>query len=599
MSNITTKYFSEKISQAILNEMANGVFYYAIGRANPWPDENNPDTAYETTQSINEFKRGLVAGKRMKSGDVVNLINKYAWGSGNTYSQYDDTDTTLYSKQFYVINSSNAVYKCLFNNSNTASTSEPTLVQNAVFQTADGYVWKYMYSMSAANGNKFATTSYIPVEANSSVSTAAVNGSIDVVFITNPGVGYTGYVSGAISQVISNTLFRVTSTSALSVDSFYYNSSAFYIYNGTGEGQLTNISNYVVNGSGKFVYTEDALNSPVLDSTSEFRIAPQVKITGDGSGAKAICTVNATTYALNTIDVISTGSNYSYANVEIIANPTYGSNATARAIIPPFGGHGYDAATELGSKRMGFSVYFNNSESSSIATEVSIRQGGIISFPQKYTKPAFANINFNANTSVSNTNDTIAFLNANTYYRYGDKVLYTVDAGNTVVSGLANNTYYYVSAANSSTIKLSATLDGASINLTSGATENGHRLYTTNNYSTNTFNALTTLTVTTGLNQFTNNEIIIGSSSSAEARVAFANSTILKVNMIRGGFLANSTYGETIVGSTSGTSATINTNGINNPDIEPFNFRVLHIDNIEYIQRSNTDNEQGYLIITI
>jgi len=69
--------------------------------------------------------------------------------------------------------------------------------------------------------------------------------------------------------------------------------------------------------------------------------------------------------------------------------------------------------------------------------------------------------------------------------------------------------------------------------------------------------------------------------------------------MIRGGFLANSTYGETIVGSTSGTSATINTNGINNPDIEPFNFRVLHIDNIEYIQRSNTDNEQGYLIITI
>jgi len=599
MSNITTKYFSEKISRAILNEMANGVYYYAIGRCSPWSDENNPDTAYETTQSINEFKRGLVAGKRLKSGDAVNLINKYAWGSGNTYSQYDDTDTTLLDKQFYVINSSNAVYKCLFNNANTSSTSEPTLVQNAVFQTADGYVWKYMYTMSAANGAKFATTSYMPVEANATVSTAAVNGSIDVVFITNPGIGYTGYVTGSIAQVVSNTLFRVTSTSALSVDSFYYNSSAFYIYNGTGEGQLTNISNYVVNGSGKFVYTEDALNSPVLDSTSEFRIAPQIKITGDGSGAKAICTVNATTYALNTIDVVSPGSNYSYANVEIIANPTYGSNAVARAIIPPFGGHGYDAAAELGAKRMGFSVYFNNSESSSISTEVSIRQGGIIATPQKYSKPAFANVNFNANTSVSNTNDTIAFTNANTYYRYGDKVLYTVDAGNTAVSGLANNTYYYIAAANSTTIKLASSLDGATINLTSGSTENGHRIHTTNTYSTNTFNALTTLTVTTGLNTFTNNEIITGSTSDAEARVGFANSTVLKVNMIRGNFIANSTYGETIVGSTSGVSATIDTNGINNPDIEPFNFRVLHIDNIEYIQRSNTDNEQGYLIITI
>ena len=599
MSNITTKYFSEKIAESFKQEIANSVYYYAIGRFEPWADENNPDPAYETTQSMNEFKRGLVAGKRLKNEDVVNLVSKYVWGSGNTYAQYDDTDSGLFDKQYYVLNSSNAVYKCLFNNSNNASTSEPTLVQNNVFQTADGYVWKYMYTISAANGAKFSTSSYMPVEPNTTITTAAVNGSIDVVFVTNPGVGYTGYISGSIAQVISNTLFKITSTSALSVDSFYYNSSAFYIYNGTGEGQLTNISNYVVNGSGYYVYTEAPLDNPALDSTTEFRIAPQIKLTGDGSGAKAICTVNTTTYALNTIEVIDSGSNYSYANVEIIANPTYGSNASARAVMSPFGGHGYDPITELGSKRLGLSVYFNNNESSSISTEVSIRQGGIIKTPQKYTKPVFANINFNANTSVSNTNDTIAFINANTHYRYGDRVLYTVDAGNTVVSGLANNTYYYVSAANTTTIKLASTLDGASINLTSGATENGHTLHTTNTYSTNTFNALTTLTITTGLYTFTNNEIIIGSTSGAEARVGFANSTTVKVNMIKGNFTSNSTFGEIIVGSTSGVSATISANGINNPDIEPFNFRVLHLDNIEYIQRSDSDNEQGYLIITI
>lgn len=599
MSNITTKYLSEKISDALKSELANGVYYYVIGKFSPWTDENNPDIAYETTQSMNEFKRGLIAGKRLKNQDVINLIPKYVWGSGNTYSQYDDTDTSLFEKEFYVLNSSNAVYKCLFNNSNNASTSEPTLIQNNVFQTADGYMWKYMYTISAANGSKFSTSSFMPIEANTTVTTAAVNGSIDVVLITNPGVGYTGYISGTIAEVVSNTLFKVTSTSALSVDNFYYNSSAFYIFNGTGEGQLTNISNYVVNASGKYVYTETALDSPALDATTEFRIAPQIKLTGDGSGAKAICTVNTTTYALNTIEVISQGSNYSYANVEIIANPTYGSNAAARAVIPPFGGHGYDVTSELGSKRLGFSVYFNNNESGSISTEVSIRQGGIISLPQKYSKPAFANINFNANTAVSNTYDTISFIDANTNFMYGDKVLYTVDAGNTVLSGLANNTYYYVSSANSTAIKLAATLDGSSINLTAGATENGHRLHTTNTYSTNTFNSLTTLTISTGLTSFSNNEVITGTTSGAEARVGFANTSTVKVNMIKGNFTANSTFGEIIVGSTSGVSATISANGINNPDIEPFNFRVLHLDNIEYIQRSDSDNEQGYLIITI
>jgi len=599
MSNITTKFFTEKISDALKQEISNGVYYYVIGKFSPWADENSPDVAYVTTSAINEFRRQAVGGKRVKAEDVINLIPRYFWGSGNTYAQYDDTDTALFTKSFYVINSSEKVYKCLFNKSGSPSTSEPTLTQNSVFQTADGYIWKYMYTVSSSNNTKFSTGLYIPVESNTAVSTSAVNGSIDIVVLTNPGVGYTGYITGSVSQVISNTVFKILSTSSLSVDSFYYNSSAFYIINGTGEGQLTNISNYVVNASGYYVYTEDAITSPVLDATSEFRISPQIKITGDGSGAKAIATVNATTYAINSIDIISAGNNYSYANVQIISNPSYGSNATARAIIPPTGGHGSDPVFELGSKLLGFSVFFNNNESGSISTEVTIRQGGLVNAPKKYTKPAYANISFNALTEVSNTDDAITITNANTYFSYGDRVLYTTDTGNNAISGLANNTYYYISSANTTKVKLSTTLDGTSANLTAGSSETGHRLYTTNTFSTNTFNALTTFTITTGLTTFTNNEVILGSTSGAKATVAFANTTKVKGVVTLGTFIANSTFGETIVGQTSGVSATINTSGINNPDIEPFSFRVLHLDNIEYIQRSDSENEQGYLIITL
>ena len=599
MSNITTKFFSKKVAQSLISEISGNVYYFAASRSIPWSDENNPDTAIDTTKAINEFKRNILFGKRIKPDAIISLVDRYFWQSGAIFAQYDDNDSLLYTKPFYVLNSYNNVYKCLFNNNGGPSTTEPTLVQTNSFQTSDGYIWKYMYSVSSANNTKFSTSSFMPIEPNTAVTSAASNGAIDVVIVTNPGSGYTGYISGSIKSVISNTIFQVESPDILSVDSFYYNTSGFYITQGTGEGQLTTVSNYIVNSAGHFVYTTAPLSSPALDVTSEFRIAPQISIYGDGTGAKAFCIVNTASYSIDRITVLSNGSGYTYANVSIISNPTYGHGATARGIIPPFGGHGADVATELGSKHIGMSVFFNGGESNTISSEVSFRQAGIITAPKKYTTPA-ASLTFNSNTGVSNTYDTIAIVNANDTFRGGDLVRYVVSTGNTAVSGLANGQYYYVAASNSTTVQLSSTLDGSIINITSGLSETGHTLYSNSTFSSNTFNALTVLSITTGASTFSRNEIIVGSDSGAMAYVAFANSTVAKVSIInQGTFSTNSTYGETITGSSSSVAATINPNGINNPDIAPLNFRVMHIDNVQYIQRSNTDSEQGYLIVTL
>jgi hypothetical protein len=598
MSNITTKFFSKKVSESFISEISGNVYYFAVGRAEPWTNENSPDLSIDTTKAVNDFKRHVLFGKRIKPDAIINLVQRYFWMSGTVYAQYDDIDADLYAKPFYVINSYNNVYKCLFNNNGVPSTSEPTLVQTSTFSGSDGYVWKYMYTLSSANNSKFSTSAYMAVEPNTSVTSAASNGAIDIVLVTNPGVGYTGYVTGYIKSVISNTVFQIESSSVLSVDNFYYNTSGFYIAAGTGEGQLTTISNYIVNSSGHYVYTADAIASPALDLTSQFRIAPQILITGDGTGAKAFCTVNTFSYSIDKITMLSTGNNYSYANVSIIANPTYGTGAAARAIIPPFGGHGADTITELGSRLLGISVFFTNTESNTISTEVSFRQGGIITAPKKYTAPV-ASITFNANTNVSNTYDSISILNANTNFKSGDLIQYVVSAGNTAVSGLSNGSFYYVVSSNTTAIQLSNTLDGAAINITSGATETGHTLYSNSLMCSTTFNALTILNITTGTSTFSQNEVILGSTSGATGYVAFANSTVAKITMIQGNFFANSSFGETITGTTSSVSATINPGGINNPDISPLNFRVMHVDNVEYIQRSNTSNEQGYLIVTL
>jgi hypothetical protein len=58
----------------------------------------------------------------------------------------------------------------------------------------------------------------------------------------------------------------------------------------------------------------------------------------------------------------------------------------------------------------------------------------------------------------------------------GDKVTYTVNSGNTALTGLTSGALYYVVGANTTGVKLSATSGGDSIVLTPGVSEAGHSL---------------------------------------------------------------------------------------------------------------------------
>jgi hypothetical protein len=77
-------------------------------------------------------------------------------------------------------------------------------------------------------------------------------------------------------------------------------------------------------------------------------------------------------------------------------------------------------------------------------------------------------INVKANTQgFSNTTDTLVVTSANSRWQVGDRLYYAVPAGNTAITGLTGNSYYYVSFANSTTIAVSATSGGANVDITS------------------------------------------------------------------------------------------------------------------------------------
>ena len=99
----------------------------------------------------------MYGAKRITTADVTHAVPRHNWTSGVTYDQYDDQDTNLLNDDFYVMTEDYNVYKCLFNAGNTASTTKPTGVATTPFTTADGYIWKYMYTVTTARALKSLT----------------------------------------------------------------------------------------------------------------------------------------------------------------------------------------------------------------------------------------------------------------------------------------------------------------------------------------------------------------------------------------------------------------------------------------------------------
>lgn len=172
-------------------EPANTIVYMYVGGVVPFADEFNPPTPQNDTANI-EFVpwRDSIGAKRVQSSDVVHVVDRYDWTTGTVYDMYDDIDTNLLDDDFYVMTDEYNVYKCLYNNNGGSSTTKPTGTSTTPFTTADGYIWKYMYTITTSDALKFLTNEYMPVRTNSTVQAAAVSGGIHVVKLISGGTTY-------------------------------------------------------------------------------------------------------------------------------------------------------------------------------------------------------------------------------------------------------------------------------------------------------------------------------------------------------------------------------------------------------------------------
>ena len=312
--------------------------------------ENNPPSPRDSFDQENDYWDTMVALKKIKASDVNQVIRKITWSSGTTYDMYrhdisisntskPSRSTSLYSANYYVINSDYRVYICLQNGTDPEnitgrpSLDEPTftdLEPKAAGNTGDGYIWKYLYTIKPSEVIKFDTVNFIPVPKNWETSSeslalrtnaASPNNQLKIITIINRGVGI-----------------------------------------GTANRTYTN-----------------------------------VPIKGDGEGAKATIVINNDS-RVESITVSTGGSGYTYGTVDLVGgNVPTGVNdndiPSFNVIIPPKGGHGADIYRELGAYSvLIFSRIENDLENPDFITGNKIARVGIVENPQAYGSTSLLDI---------------------------------------------------------------------------------------------------------------------------------------------------------------------------------------------------------------
>jgi hypothetical protein len=178
--------------------------YLTVGKVDPWPNDAAPLQANSSVTVFNDVWKNMIGAKLITGNDVRHVVPRNDWESGTVYDAYDHCTCSILlfnaNVKFFIVTSDWNVYKCLENNRGGPSLVMPTqTITNAAVEEIDGYVWKFMYNISAEERLRFTTDEYVPVrtlvENNNSlqwqVQEDAVPGAINSIKLTNEGNNYT------------------------------------------------------------------------------------------------------------------------------------------------------------------------------------------------------------------------------------------------------------------------------------------------------------------------------------------------------------------------------------------------------------------------
>ena len=208
---VITNPLKKQVIQSLLTDFADSSnnYYIGIGRSEDWNDSDTARTAINAQWEERGFRNGLQSVKKIIDSTFV--VPRYNWSSGAVYSAYDDKQVGYPVQTYYVMNDENQVYICLQQSKDASGNAVVSTIQpsggttGTPFSTADGYIWKFLYSISAGDASKYVAANFLPIKLQGttdssssasdieqkSVQDAAVVGQIVGYAVDSGGLGYT------------------------------------------------------------------------------------------------------------------------------------------------------------------------------------------------------------------------------------------------------------------------------------------------------------------------------------------------------------------------------------------------------------------------
>ena len=415
MTAIVSSNFRVTNANNFKEDVQNSNVYVAIGRADAWSAttadnvDGTPFTPNDHLEDQNNARRQFIGLQKLTSADVSHVVKRYDWTTGRSYTAWDSDDANIYDKEFYVLTNEFKVYKCLRNNNGGQSTVQPTHTTADPVNLSDGYTWKYMYSITTADSEKFLTNAYMPVKTvpltvEVTVAAAGANNQTKILLTqanndikvghrvknaSGQDLGDVASIAGAELTLGGNLAQAVSAGDLLTLD-----------FATLGEASTALSTDYT-----QYKAQKDSLDSAeaggierieVLTGGAGYDSAPTVTIVGDGTGATvASADVTIASNVITAIDIgtstsgSSHGTNYRVATVEF-SGGTPETVATARVVIAPSEGHGVDPVSELGAFLVSLNTQLEGSGGGDLTVGNDFRQISILKNPKVYNSTPYA-----------------------------------------------------------------------------------------------------------------------------------------------------------------------------------------------------------------
>lgn len=216
---------SDKIKRLFLTQLfdeatgtkigdSDNYYYIAVGRSQTWDPTGTTDTVIaplNDEREEREFRYGVQSVKAVEAFSFAVPVKD--WTANTQYSQYNDNVVGQPATSYYVRTADNNIYICIRNGKDSlgnvqVSTVKPDHTDTTLPVETDGYIWKYLYTISTADTNFFVTSNFMPVKyVDSALPTDPYFGQYTIQNAAVPGqiIGYR-VINGGLNYDSSDTV---------------------------------------------------------------------------------------------------------------------------------------------------------------------------------------------------------------------------------------------------------------------------------------------------------------------------------------------------------------------------------------------------------